>query len=184
MSVLEVPKAKGVPLPPIETEDGLTAKDLMDTIRGFYVKFEKCDGESQEFMEGYHLELLHSYPKSMCSRHLTETAKQLIAIYYFSSKPKYQEVELSDPWLGYSYEDLAVLFDLSKATIHEAIRQKEAEVTKLLSEVKLRSKARSIALEEMVQEEKQKILEEKLKENKQTNERLFPQSERVYANPT
>lgn len=73
---------------------------------------------------------------------------------------------------------------MSKATIHEAIRQKEAEVTKLLSEVKLRSKARSIALEEMVQEEKQKILEEKLKENKQTNERLFPQSERVYANPT
>ena len=60
---------------------------------------------------------------------------------------------------------------MSKATIHEAIRQKEAEVTKLLSEVKLRGKARSIALEEMVQEEKQKILEEKLEENKQTNER-------------
>jgi hypothetical protein len=135
------------------------------------MKLSKLDGESQEFMEGYHLELLHSYPKSMCSRHLTEKAKQLIAIYYFSSKSQYQEVELSDPWPGHSYEDSGAMFDLSKATIHEAIRQKEAEVTKLLSEVKLRGKARSIALEEMVQEEKQKILEEKLKEDKQTNER-------------
>ena len=170
MSLLELMKVRGIPMPPIETEDGLTAKDLMDKIRGFYMKLSKLSSESQEFMEGYHLELLHSYPQSMCTRHLTETAKQLITIIYFDSKPEYQPYKSEDPWPGYSYEDLAVMFVLSKATIHEAIRQKEAETKKLLAEVMTRGVARSIAMEELVKEEKQKILEEKQKENKQTTE--------------
>jgi hypothetical protein len=46
------------------------------------------------------------------------------------------------------------MFDLSKATIYEAVRQKEAEVKQLLEEAKLRKKAEEIALEELVKEEK------------------------------
>ena len=173
MSLLELMKVRGIPMPPIETEDGLTAKDLMDKIRGFYMKLSKLSSESQEFMEGYHLELLHSYPKSMCTRHLTETMKQLIAIIYFDSKPEYQPYKLNDPWSGYSYEDLALMFVLSKATIHEAIRQKEAETKKLLAEVMTRGVARSIAMEELVKEEKLKLIEQNKQKNNQTTEQTL-----------
>ncbi|MCD6240405.1 hypothetical protein J7K27_02625 [Candidatus Bathyarchaeota archaeon] len=127
-------RKRGVRLPPMETEDGLTARDIMDKIRSFYVRFERSrNKEISEFAESYFLELLHEYPKSMCSRHLTESMQLLIALYYFDSKPSPEE---KDPlWNGFSYEDLSIIFDRSKATIHEAIIRKEAEAKQLLEEV-------------------------------------------------
>jgi len=186
--ILTLLKNKGIPLPAAETEDGLSAKDIMDKVRSFYVKFEKCEGEESEYAEGEFLELLYQYPKSMVARHMTDTLKTLIALIYFESKPEKMEKKepttmiLSngrkitfdwDDWEGYSYDDLALMFDLSKASIHEAIRQKEAEAKQLLEESKLRKKAKTIALEELVKEEKLKLLEKNLTESKETTEQTL-----------
>lgn len=159
-------KSKSIPLPPVETEDGLSAKEIMDKIRSFYFRFEKAsNSDMQDFGESYFLGLLRDYPQSMCNRNMTESLKQLIALIYFESKPEPEEKK--PIWNGFSYEDLSIMFDLSKATIHEAIRQKEAEIKQLLEEAKLRKKAKEIALEELVREEKEKL---KLEQNDQMNE--------------
>jgi len=70
-----------------------------------------------------------------------------------------------DYWPGYSYDDLAVIFDLSKATVHESVRQKKIEIKQLLEKPNLRKEARALALEELKQEEKLKLLHEKPKGN-------------------
>lgn len=157
--ILSSLRKRGVRLPPMETEDGLTARDIMDKIRSFYVRFERSrNKEISEFAESYFLELLHEYPKSMCSRHLTESMQLLIALYYFDSKPNPEE---KDPlWNGFSYEDLSIIFDRSKATIHEAIIRKEAEAKQLLEEARLKEKAKAVAFEQLVKEEKMKLKEE------------------------
>ena len=156
---IRVLKNRGIPLPPVETEDGLTAKDIMDKIRSFYRRFEKPIGsaDTKEYAEGYFLELLYYYPKSMCSRQMTDTLKLLMALIYFESKPETKEEKLL--WKGFSYEDLSLIFDCSKATVHEAIRQKEAEAKRLLEKVRLRAKAKEIALERLVEEEKLKLMQ-------------------------
>lgn len=157
---LAILKNKGIVLPPSETEEGLTAKEIMDKIRSFYIKFEKCNSLMSDYAEGYFLELLYHYPKSMCSRNMTETQKSLMALMYFESKPRPDE---KDPiWKGFSYEDLSLMFDVSKATVHEAIKQKEAEAKGLLVGVKLREKAKEITLEQLIEEEKEKL---KLRQN-------------------
>lgn len=168
---LSVLKKKGIPLPQIETEDGLTAKDIMDKMRSFYRRLEKCHSEIAEYAESYFLELIFNYPKSMCNRHMSEALKEVMALLYFESKPKHdgeaREKKGKDEWPGFSYDDLSTIFDMSKASIHEAIRQKEVHAKQLLEEVKLRAKAKEIVLEEYVQEERRKLLENNLKESKE-----------------
>jgi len=159
---LAILKNKGIVLPPSETEEGLTAKEIMDKIRSFYIKFEKCNSLMSDYAEGYFLELLYHYPKSMCNRHMTENQKLLMALIYFESKPKPEEE--NPVWNGFSYEDLSIIFDCSKATVHEAIRQKEAEAKKLLAGVQLRERAKEIALKQLVEEEKQKLWKKKQSE--------------------
>jgi len=155
MNLIGVLKNKGVALPPMEKEGDLTAKEIMDKIRNFYGKLEKCNSETRDFAEGYFLELLYHYPQSMCNRHMTETQKLLMALIYFESKPRAEE---EDPiWNGFSYQDLSLIFDVSKATVHEAIKQREEEAKKLIASVQLREKAKEIALEQLVEEEKQKL---------------------------
>jgi len=155
MSSLYLMKKQGIPLPPVESEDGLTAKDIMDKIRSFYRRYEKNDAE---FVEADFLDLLRNYPKSMCDRHLTESAKLLIALYYFHNRP--EDTEDDPVWKGFSYEDLGIIFDVSKATVFTAIREKKAEAKQLLAEPKLRTKARELALEELKQEEKTKLMKQ------------------------
>jgi len=190
---LSLLRSKGIELPEIEMEDGLTAKDIMDKIRSFYHRFEK---KSDEWSEAEFLELMCNYPKSMCNRHMTETIKQVIALVYLDSKPTQEkikdqkEIERLEKQLekhdltfeverqskemlanlknrnydpGYSYEDLALIFDLSKATIHEAVRQKKREATQLLGQPNLRAEARALALDELKKEEKARILQDSLK---------------------
>jgi len=197
---LSILRNKGIQLPEIETEDGLTAKDLMDKIRSFYDRWEK---HSDDFAEAEFLELLYNYPKSMCDRHMTETIKQLVTLIYLDSKPTQKKIEdqkeikrlekqlenrdrdfddfnystvhnienkiaslkNSDYWPGYSYDQLAIIFDLSKATIHDAIKQKKREAMELLGKPNLRAEAKALALEELKQEEKLKLLQKTSKGN-------------------
>jgi len=69
-------------------------------------------------------------------------------------------LETKDYWPGMSYENLAVIFNLSKASVHAAVKEKKIEATHILEEVELRAKAKALALEELKKEEKLKLLEE------------------------
>lgn len=176
-------KNKGIILPPVETEEGLEAKQIMDSIREFYVRLDKeSNSEIADFCEGYFLNLLRDYPKSMCAQHLTETCKQLITLAYFESKPSQQELERaehdleqfgikSDPWPGYSYEHLGLVFNRSKATIHQAIHEKETEVKAQIEEARLRMVAKKLALEQLVAEEREKLTTEQNNREEQPNKR-------------
>jgi predicted DNA-binding protein YlxM (UPF0122 family) len=179
---LKFMRDKGIRLPPTETDySSITAQQIMDKIKAFYDRFEKESLEISDFGEGYFLEFMANYPVSMCSSHMTEALKLVVAIVYFDSKPSEEakkcEMERSealgiksDVWDGYSFDELALVFDRSKATIHECIRQKGAEAKAILSEITLRQEAKNIALEELIKEEKDKLLSEKQRNN-QTSER-------------
>lgn len=159
MSMIASLKKKGIALPPMETEEGLTAKEIMNKIRSFHFRLEKSHAEICEYAESYFLELLSNYPKSICDRHMSKTQKLLIALMYFESKPDSKEE--NPGWKGFSYEELSIIFDVSKATVHDAVKQKEEEAKKLIASVQLREKAKEIALEQLVEEEKQKLKEKK-----------------------
>lgn len=163
--MLNILKSMGVKLPPREDNlDGLTAMQLITKIRDFYARFEKFEDAENELLPLDFFELLSEYPVSMCAYNMNDTVKLLIALYYFHDRtgnPKENEFALS-------YEDLTIIFDRSKSSIHEAIKQKEAEAKRLLEEAKLRSKAKEIALEELVKEEKEKLLKQK-QQIEQTN---------------
>ncbi|MEM3629384.1 MAG: hypothetical protein QXZ02_05265 [Candidatus Bathyarchaeia archaeon] len=146
-------KKIGVKLPPREDIDGLTAEQLIIKIRDFYARFEKFENADNELLPLDFFELLSEYPVSMCAYNMNDTVKLLIALYYFYDKmenPKENDFALS-------YEDLTIIFDRSKSSIHDAIKQKQPEAKRLLEEAKLRSKAKEIALEELVKEEKEKL---------------------------
>ncbi len=116
-------ESRGIILPKKETDlANLTAKQIIDKIEGFY---RRVLSNWDDFSEGNFLELLASYPVSMCSYTMTEPLKLIVALLYFESKPENHKINNS--WKGYSFDELAVIFDRSKATIHEAINQKELE---------------------------------------------------------
>ena len=149
-------RKKGIQLPPIETDySNITVEQLIKKIREFYRRKDKTNEE--EMNECFFLELLRDYPVSICNRHMSEEQKVLIALVYFESKSYVDPEDKDAGWKGFSYDQLNTVFCRSKATIHEAIRQKEAEAKKLLADVQLREKAKEIALEQLIKEEKQKL---------------------------
>jgi hypothetical protein len=158
MSLNFLEETKKVNLPQKETNlEGLTAQQLIDKINAFYQRFDRLSNLGDD-AEGYFLQLLASYPVSMCSYGMTEQLKLIIALIYLDSKPTESELtKENDPWEGYSYEDLSLVFDRSKASIHEAIKQKETEAKEILLNAKLKSVVRAAALKELIEEEKQKI---------------------------
>ena len=202
MSTLFMLRKKNIPLPETEQEDGLTAKDIMNKIRSFYRKFESknvefVDSDFLELLLNYPnsmcsrnmtettkmlvtLIYFESKPTEKKKKHRIEIKKlqkqlesnQLGSFGRTQIEAEIKAIKSYDYWPGFSYEHLAIMFDRSKATIHDAIRQKESQVKQLLRDSNLRGKARSIALEEMIKEEKLKLLEQKQlknRPNKQTN---------------
>jgi hypothetical protein len=162
-------KSLGVKLP--QTEDDLVnvkAEDLIGKMRSFYERFEKVANADNEFAPMDFLELLTYYPVSMCSFHQTETLKLLIALFYYWDKQKESEEEEND-YEGYSMDYLSLIFDKSKSSIHQAIKDKEAEAKAIIEESKLRNKAKEIALEQLIEEEKQKLKQNRIE---QTNPQL------------
>lgn len=149
----------------------ITVNDIINKINSFYERLEKRKDYFADLAEGYFLELLHKYPKSMCCYVMTDTLKLVIALWYFKSKPSEQEIKKEiqenkkigikmNPYLGESFEDLSLIFDRSKASIHSAVLQKETEVKELLREFELRQLAKKAVFEEMKEQEKQRLLNE------------------------
>lgn len=154
----------------VENEDDLKAKDIMDRIRGFYKRKTANENASEFFPEDF-LNFLYRYPESLCERTISEKLKLIIALYYQEALDSIADV--NDGWKGYSYEDLAILFDRSKASIFQAIHEKGDQAKQILTDKKLKTKVHDLALAELVEQEKTRILAEKSKDSlEQTNERL------------
>ena len=168
MTNLNYLKHLGIVLPPIEEPDStLKGSDIISKIRAFYLRIENTKIENKECFPGFFLELLHDYPNSMCDYHVNDVLGLLIALFYHESHPteEYQQKH-SDPWPGYSLDDLSELFDRSKQTIAKAIGDKSAEAQQLLRHPSLAAEAKEIALRELIEAEKQKLLEERDKKTK------------------
>lgn len=164
--MIEILRSEGNEIPPIETDiSDVTKEEIIDKVKEFQSKFERITSNDDEFAPFYFVELLANYPVSLCKRQMTDTLKLLMALFYFHSKPSPEEKE--PVWNGFSYENLALIFARSKASIHGAIRQKQAEAEAILSHVQLRKKAREIALQQLVDEEKEKLRTERNNQDKE-----------------
>jgi hypothetical protein len=106
-----------------------------------------------ECEESYFLQLLTAYPASMVDYNMTDTLSLVIAVMYFESKLRDDE-----NCTGLTYDDLAVLFDRSKQTIFNAIKQNERKANELLQPTKLRAEARREAEKQRLEEERQRRL--------------------------
>ncbi|MGB9756484.1 MAG: hypothetical protein ACPLVJ_01720 [Candidatus Bathyarchaeales archaeon] len=151
---LDLMETRGVKLPPRETDvSGLTAQQIIEKIRSFWNRCKSDNNQDSDIAPIDFLELLEAYPVSMCGFHMSDSLKLLAALIYFYSKPENPESDYE----GLSMDYLALIFDRSKKTIHDAIREKEAEAKKILEEAKLSKEAREIALRELIEEEKRKL---------------------------
>ena len=143
-------EARGIRIPPRETDvSGLTAEQIIGKIRSFWERCKKDNSQDSDVAPIDFLELLEAYPVSMCSYHMTDSLKLLVAIMYFDSREGGNE--------GLSMDYLSLITDKSKKTIFDAIREKEQEAKKILEEAKLRKEAKEIALRELIEEEKLKL---------------------------
>jgi transposase len=89
----------------------------------------------------------------MVDYNMTDTLSLVIAVMYFESKLRDDE-----NCTGLTYDDLAVLFDRSKQTIFNAIKQNERKANELLQPTKLRAEARREAEKQRLEEERQRRL--------------------------
>jgi len=128
-----------------EEADGLTGQQIIDLIRDF------LKDDPDDFQKIVFLQLLAYYPQSMVNRHLTPTAASLISCSYFYAK--YENLHVS-------MDDLKTVFHRSKSTVHEAIKKLsdlEVEIKEEVEKQKIRDQARNIALEQLIEEEKEKL---------------------------
>jgi len=147
-------EARGIRIPPRETDvSGLTAEQIIGKIRSFWERCKKDNSQDSDVAPIDFLELLEAYPVSMCSFHMTDSLKLLVALMYFDKPENPKEGD----WEGLTMDYLALIFDRSKKTIHDCIKEKEQEAKKILEEAKLRKEAKEIALRELIEEEKLKL---------------------------
>jgi hypothetical protein len=175
MSLCEL-ELRGVKLPEKETFLGdLTPSQIVEKIDLFHQRLQRESHlQVAPFAEAYFLNLIALYPVSMCSKTMTDTLKLVAALFYFGSKPPTEEnrdapqdelkaKELfprnkpSPTHQGYSYEDLALIFDKTIPVIMKAVHQKREQAKVMLEEARLRCQSQNAAFEELTEEEKQTL---------------------------
>jgi len=171
--MLDIIRNSGYILPPRESPEGLTATDIIGRITEFMSRCSKQKAYAELDLAEEFLELLTTYPVSMCKKHTTPTSKRLMTMFYFYRIPLLKgkddkETELfrlmhEKDHAFFSYDDLAIIFLRSKATVHTIIMAEQAEVKQLMAEDSRRAEAREIARLELIQEERLKLLQEKRK---------------------
>jgi hypothetical protein len=188
MSLCEL-ELRGVKLPEKETYLGdLTGNQIVEKINLFHERLRRESHlQVAPFAEAYFLNLIALYPVSMCMRSMTEPLKLVVALFYFGSKPAKEEnnqapeddlkaKELfprnkpSPVYRGYSCEDLALIFDRTRAAIVEAVKQKREEAVVMLEEATLRCASGARALEELTEEEKRVLVHQ----NEEKSNRRLP----------
>ena len=163
---------QGVKIPEKETCLGdLTAQQIVEKINSFHNRLSR---ESHlgvaPFAESYFLNLMGLYPVSMCSCVMSEKLKLVVALFYFGSqsvvfkKRKHGASECKDLFpivsdkgsIGYTYEDLALIFDRSRAAILAAVKQKRRIAKVVLEEAAIRYRTRETVLDRIVEENERK----------------------------
>jgi hypothetical protein len=176
---------RGVKLPEKETCLGdLTSNQIVEKINVFHERLRRESHlQVAPFAEAYFLNLIALYPVSMCSRNMTDALKLVAALFYFGSKPEKTEQDStteedlkakelfprnkpSPIYRGYSYEDLALIFERTRPTIVEAVHQKQEQAKIMLEEATLRCKSEKAAYEELTEEEKKALVQGKNEEEK------------------
>ena len=189
MSLSEL-ELRGVKIPEKETYlEDLTANQIVEKINVFHERLRRESHlQVAPFAEAYFLNLIALYPVSMCSRTMTDTLKLVAALFYFGSKPAKEEnantseedlkaKELfprnrpSHVYGGYSFEDLALIFDRTRAAMVEAVKQKRKEAKIMLEEAELRCASGQASLEELTEEEKRVLSPQK---NEEKSRRSLP----------
>lgn len=181
---------RGVKLPEKEAFlGGLTAQQIVEKISQFHERLKhECNLQVAPFAESYFLNLIALYPVSMCSKTMSETLKLVAALFYVGSQPPKEESSAAaedDQRLkeffprnkpspihrGYTFEDLALIFDRTKAAITEAVKQKQEEAQVMLEEAALRCQREQNALETLTDEEKHALVQGKpaVEEKKRTS---------------
>jgi hypothetical protein len=172
----------------------LTAQQIVEKINAFHRRLKKESHlEVAQFAESYFLNLIALYPVSMCSHNMTDTLKLVAALFYFGSKPTQTEAKTTDEdpkfkelfpnitpsqiHKGYSYDDLALIFDRSKLTIIAAIEQKQEEAKIILEEATLRSQSAKTEAEQLITEEKQRQMQENATKQKNSQPLTLRQSD-------
>ena len=170
--MLDLLKATGYELPPRETDySSITVKQVFDKIEEFM-----SNAKAEWFVYDF-WQLITDYPVSMCQRKMSDGLTFLITLFYHYKIPTVKRKDKLDQELWdsvrdkfnkegmFTYEQLGLLFMRSKASIHDAIKDREPEIRDITREVNMRSQARSIALQEMVKQEKISLSEQSSKEN-------------------
>jgi hypothetical protein len=183
---------RGVKLPEKETYMGeLTAYQIVEKINTFQIRLKRESYlEVAPFAESYFIDLVALYPVSMCSKTMTDNLKLVAALFFFGSKPvneppKPVEEDLKAKELfprnkpssihrGYSYDDLALVFDRTRHDMVEAVRQKGEEAKVMLEEAKLRRDSQKAAFEEFTEEEKRVLTAKKIEEKNGETRRSLP----------
>lgn len=177
ISELEI---RGVKLPPKETFLGdLAAQQIVEKIDVFHRRLQKESHlEVAQFAESYFLNLIALYPVSMCGRSMSDALKLVVALFFFGSKPteaekrkwtdedrKFKElfpnITPSSVYNGYSYDDLALIFERSRSSIIDAVRQKAEEAKICLEEATLRCKSEKTEAARLIAEEKDALIQDK-----------------------
>ncbi len=183
---------RGVKIPEKETFLGdLTANQIVEKINLFHQRLKRESHlEVAPFAEAYFLNLIALYPVSMCSKTMTEHLKLIAALFYFGSKPKPAEEPAKEPeeelkakdlfprnkpslvQRGYSYEDLALIFDRTRQAIVEAVRHKQEEAKVMLEEALLRCQSQKTALDELTEEEKNALISQTMQKSDEKHEHV------------
>ncbi|XES78224.1 MAG: hypothetical protein ACBZ72_04955 [Candidatus Bathyarchaeia archaeon] len=172
MSLYEL-ELRGVKLPEKEAVLGdLNAEQIVEKMNHFNQRLKReAHLQVAPYAESYFLNLIALYPVSMCSKTMTDTLKLVAALFYFGSKPpteenkkpSHEEVQAKELFPrnkpsptheGYSYEDLALIFDKPLAAIMRAVHQKREQAKVMLEDAQLRSQSPKAAFEELTDKEK------------------------------
>jgi hypothetical protein len=144
----------------------LTTQEIMDKIKDFVASDPK-DNQCMIFLEYF-----AKFPVSMCKRTVSPLLKKLIGFHYHLGL-SILEANKAEGATLISYDDLAELFVRSKATIHECVHDTELAWKQIQAEIgqeNLREKAKAIALEDMIEEEKELLRSANKGTIKQMNE--------------
>jgi hypothetical protein len=126
-----------------ETIENITKEELWKKISGFYERWKK-DEDEYKLMDFFRY--LTEYPESMCKNDMTPALKELIAetyIYGIERSLACNRIMNTKNEPEYTFDDLSIIFDRSKASIHEAIKEYERirpEIIKKCEEEAYRSK--------------------------------------------
>ncbi|MCJ7423343.1 hypothetical protein MUP01_03635 [Candidatus Bathyarchaeota archaeon] len=140
----------------------LTASEVLARIHDFLAS------DPSEVSAFIFLNYLAGFPVSMCKHQVTPVLETLISCTYRLGVPTKEQAE--NGVRNISMDDLSEWFVRSKATISEHVQKTESIWKKVQAETeqeKLRDEAHSIALEELVREEKEKLRAEQ--QNNQNN---------------